>query len=77
MASPPPVLEEIPVPTRYLIKADHRLNLEELAPLTDAGMTPYRGIKKLCDAGALGPNRVLGVLDRAGIKFAASERPAV
>ena len=38
--------EFIPVPARYLIKVDRRLKFEELAPLTDAGMTPYRGIKK-------------------------------
>ena len=56
--------EYIPVPTRYLIKAekDFALKAEELAPLTDAGLTPYRGIKKLRAAGALGPNRVLAVL---------------
>src|SRR5262249_50943347 len=40
---------------------------EELAPLTDAGMTPFRGVKKLRDAGALGPNRVLGVLGVGGL----------
>jgi propanol-preferring alcohol dehydrogenase len=56
--------EYIPVPARYLIKVEKRFNLkaEELAPLTDAGLTPYRGIKKLRDAGALGPNRILAVL---------------
>lgn len=56
--------EYLPVPARYLIKVDKRFNLkaEELAPLTDAGLTPYRGVKKLRDAGALGPNRVLAVL---------------
>jgi alcohol dehydrogenase, propanol-preferring len=56
--------EYIPVPVRHLIKVEKRFNLkaEELAPLTDAGLTPYRGIKKLRDAGALGPNRVLAVL---------------
>ena len=56
--------EYLPVPVRYLIKVEKRFNLkaEELAPLTDAGLTPYRGIKKLRDAGALGPNRVLAVL---------------
>src|SRR5262249_40152191 len=36
-------------------------------PLTDAGMTPYRGIKKLRDAGALGPNRIVGVLGIGGL----------
>lgn len=39
----------------------------ELAPLTDAGLTPYRGIKKLRDAGALGPDRVLGVFGVGGL----------
>lgn len=56
--------EYIPVPVRHLIKVDPRYGLkaEELAPLTDAGLTPYRGVKKLRDAGALGPNRVLAVM---------------
>jgi alcohol dehydrogenase, propanol-preferring len=59
--------EFVPVPSRYLIKVDPRLKAEELAPLTDAGLTPYRGIKKLRDAGALGPNRVLGVFGIGGL----------
>jgi alcohol dehydrogenase, propanol-preferring len=59
--------EFIPVPARYLIKVDSRLKFEELAPLTDAGLTPYRGIKKLRDAGALGPDRVLGVFGIGGL----------
>src|SRR6516162_4791108 len=54
-------------PARYLIKVDSRLKFEELAPLTDAGLTPYRGIKKLRDAGALGPDRVLGVFGVGGL----------
>jgi propanol-preferring alcohol dehydrogenase len=56
--------EYIPVPARYLVNVEKRFNLkaEELAPLTDAGLTPYRGIKKLREAGALGPNRILAVL---------------
>ena len=37
--------EFIPVPARYLIKVDSRLKFEELAPLTDASLTPYRGVK--------------------------------
>ena len=57
----------MPVPTRYLIKVDSRLKFEALAPLTDAGLTPYRGIKKLRDAGALGPDRVLGVFGIGGL----------
>ncbi|MGP0593882.1 NAD(P)-dependent alcohol dehydrogenase [Nitrospira sp. T9] len=59
--------EFLPVPARYLIKVDKRLKAEELAPLTDAGLTPYRGIKKLRDAGALGPNRVLAVFGVGGL----------
>ena len=42
--------ENIPVPSyRFLIKIDERYGLrpEELAPLTDAGLTPYRAIKKV------------------------------
>jgi propanol-preferring alcohol dehydrogenase len=50
-----------------VIKVDTRLKFEELAPLTDAGLTPYRGIKKLRDAGALGPDRVLGVFGVGGL----------
>jgi len=57
----------LPVPARYLIKVERRLKFEELAPLTDAGMTPYRGIKKLRDAGALGPDRVIGVFGIGGL----------
>src|SRR5262245_42116444 len=59
--------EFIPVPARYLIKVHQRLPFEELAPLTDAGLTPYRGIKKLRDAGALGPGRLLGVFGIGGL----------
>jgi len=59
--------EFLPVPARYLVKADPRLAFEELAPLTDAGLTPCRGLKKLRDAGALGPNRVLGVFGIGGL----------
>jgi len=59
--------EFLPVPARYLIKVDKRLPFEQLAPLTDAGMTPYRGVKKLRDAGALGPDRVIGVFGVGGL----------
>ncbi|HEY1121823.1 MAG TPA: zinc-binding dehydrogenase, partial [Haloferula sp.] len=59
--------EFVPIPSRYLIKVDKRLKAAELAPLTDAGLTPYRGIKKLRDAGALGPGRVLGVVGIGGL----------
>lgn len=59
--------EYIPVPIRYVIKVDKRLKFEELAPLTDAGLTPYRGVRKLRDAGALGPDRVVGVFGVGGL----------
>lgn len=59
--------EFLPVPARYLIRVDKRLKAEEIAPLTDAGLTPYRGIKKLRDAGALGPDRVLAVFGVGGL----------
>ncbi|MFJ3487820.1 NAD(P)-dependent alcohol dehydrogenase [Pseudomonas sp. NPDC090202] len=59
--------EYVPVPARYVIKVDNRLKPEELAPLTDAGLTPYRGIKKLRDGGALGPDRVMGIFGVGGL----------
>ena len=59
--------EFVPVAARYLIKVDKRLKAEELAPLTDAGITPYRGIKKLRDAGALAPGRTLAVFGVGGL----------
>lgn len=59
--------EYIPVPARYVIKVAKHLKFEELAPLTDAGLTPYRGIKKIRDAGGLGPDRVIGVFGIGGL----------
>ncbi len=59
--------EFLPVPARYLIKVGKGLKAEELAPLTDAGLTPYRGVKKLRNAGALGPDRVIGVFGLGGL----------
>jgi alcohol dehydrogenase, propanol-preferring len=61
--------EFVPVPHRYLIRIDkkHELKSEELAPLTDAGLTPYRGVKKLRAAGVLGPDRVLAVFGAGGL----------
>src|SRR5262245_33267682 len=59
--------EFIPVPARYLIKVERRLRFEELAPLTDAGLTPYRAIKKLRDAGALAAGRVVAVFGVGGL----------
>ena len=31
---------------RFLIKADKKLSAQELAPLTDAGLTPYRALRR-------------------------------
>ncbi|PKA40056.1 NAD(P)-dependent alcohol dehydrogenase [Rhizobium sullae] len=59
--------EFLPVPARYVIKVPSHLKFEQLAPLTDAGLTTYRGIKKLRDAGALGPDRVIGVFGVGGL----------
>lgn len=59
--------EYIPVPARYVIKVAKHLKFEELAPLTDAGLTPYRGIKKIRNAGGLGPDRVIGVFGVGGL----------
>jgi propanol-preferring alcohol dehydrogenase len=46
---------------------DKKLKWEELAPMTDAGVTPYRGIKKLRAAGVLGPDRVVAVFGASGL----------
>src|SRR5215813_8778111 len=63
--------EYVPIPYKYLIRIDKKYNLkaEELAPLTDAGLTPYRGAKKLRAAGVLGPDRVVGVIGAGGLGF--------
>jgi propanol-preferring alcohol dehydrogenase len=61
--------EFVPVPYEYLIRIDKKYNLkaEELAPLTDAGLTPYRGIKKLRAAGVVGPDRLIAVFGAGGL----------
>ncbi|WP_321476362.1 NAD(P)-dependent alcohol dehydrogenase [uncultured Paludibaculum sp.] len=59
--------EFVAVPYRHLIRVDAKLKWEELAPLTDAGVTPYRGIKKLRAAGVLGPDRVIAVFGASGL----------
>lgn len=59
--------EFVPVPYRQLIRLEKRLKWEELAPLTDAGVTPYRGIKKLRAAGVLGPDRVMAIFGASGL----------
>ncbi|WP_329457673.1 NAD(P)-dependent alcohol dehydrogenase [Streptomyces sp. NBC_01497] len=40
---------------------------ELLAPMTDAGMTPYRAMRKLRDAGKLGPDRTVAVTGIGGL----------
>jgi propanol-preferring alcohol dehydrogenase len=61
--------EYLPVPYKYLIRIDRKFNLpaEQLAPLTDAGLTPYRGMKKLRKAGVVGPDRIIGVIGVGGL----------
>jgi propanol-preferring alcohol dehydrogenase len=61
--------EFVPVPYEYVIRIDrkYKLKSEELAPLTDAGLTPYRGIKKLRSAGVVGPDRLLAVFGAGGL----------
>jgi alcohol dehydrogenase, propanol-preferring len=59
--------EFVPAPYRQLIRVQHKLKWEELAPLTDAGVTPYRAIKKLRAAGVLGPDRTMGVFGASGL----------
>jgi len=60
--------EYVPVPAKHVIRVQRRaLTPAALAPLTDAGLTPYRGIKKLVKAGALAPGRTLVVLGIGGL----------
>jgi alcohol dehydrogenase, propanol-preferring len=61
--------EYMPVNYRYLIRMPGRgdLSPENLAPLTDAGLTPYRGLKKLRAAGHLGAGRTLAVSGIGGL----------
>jgi propanol-preferring alcohol dehydrogenase len=60
--------EYLPVPCEHVIKvASPDLTPEVLAPLTDAGVTPYRGVKKLAKAGVLGPGRTIAVLGIGGL----------
>lgn len=67
--------EYIPVPHKWLIRVNRKFNLkpEELAPLTDAGLTPYRGIKKLQRAGTLGPNSIIAVIGVGGLGIYATQ----
>lgn len=61
--------EYMPVNYRYLIKVPARdgLTPETLAPLTDAGLTPYRGLQKLRAAGHLAAGRTIAVSGIGGL----------
>jgi propanol-preferring alcohol dehydrogenase len=57
---------------RFLIKVEGEegkstLSIEELAPLTDAGLTPYRAIKKIRHT--LGPGKVIAVMGIGGLGY--------
>lgn len=75
--SPGGFAEYVAVPHRHVIGIPDRIDQtpETLAPLTDAGLTPYRGIKKLRAAGNLGPGRTIvvngiGGLGGYGVQYA-------
>jgi alcohol dehydrogenase, propanol-preferring len=59
--------EYVPAAHQQLIKVSGNLSPLSLAPLTDAGLTPYRGLKKLSAAGVLGPETTLAVLGIGGL----------
>ncbi|WP_083452975.1 NAD(P)-dependent alcohol dehydrogenase [Mycolicibacterium goodii] len=61
--------EYVPVHHRYLIPVPGAdgLTPATLAPLTDAGLTPYRGLKKLRTAGVLGAGRTVAVTGIGGL----------
>ena len=55
---------------KFLVRVDGRatsLKPEELAPLTDAGLTPYRAIKKVRHL--LGPNKNVAIIGIGGLGF--------
>lgn len=58
--------EYVAIPHRHLIPVPDQ-PAENLAPLTDAGLTPYRGMKKLRAAGALGAGRTVAVNGIGGL----------
>lgn len=61
--------EYMPVPYRHVIAVpdDPDVKPETLAPLTDAGLTPYRGVKKLQAAGKLGAGRTVVINGIGGL----------
>lgn len=69
--------EYVTAPSRHLIRIEAKAELkpEWLAPLVDAGLTPYRGMKKLRTAGKLGAGRTvivsgIGGLGIYGVQYA-------
>ena len=51
---------------RFLVKVDPSgISSEQLAPLTDAGLTPYRAIKKVRHL--LGPGKNIGIIGIGGL----------
>jgi propanol-preferring alcohol dehydrogenase len=59
---------------KFLVKAGNQetsLKPEELAPLTDAGLTPYRAIKKVRHI--LGPNKNIAIIGIGGLGFYATQ----
>lgn len=61
--------EYVVAPYDHVIPVGEQSNsgAEYLAPLTDAGLTPYRGMKKLRDAGKLGAGRTVVVTGIGGL----------
>ena len=61
--------EYMEVPHRHVIAVPNSSDRkpETLAPLTDAGLTPYRGMKKLRAAGKLGAGRIVVVNGIGGL----------
>lgn len=60
--------EYLPVPYKHVIRVgDAGATPDVLAPMTDAGLTPYRGVKKLVKAGVTGPGRLIGVVGIGGL----------
>ena len=69
----------MPVPYRHVIAVPDGVDPrpETLAPLTDAGLTPYRGMKKLRQAGKLGAGRTVVVNGIGGLgSYGAPVRPS-
>lgn len=59
--------EYVPIDYQQAIKVSATLSPVALAPLTDAGLTPYRGLKKLRTAGVLQPGATLAVMGVGGL----------